>query len=54
MAAEKYLEIDTSGSSVCGPVELCSCVQTLVMLQAKFHVVSRLLSDLKVETLMLL
>ena len=30
----------------------CSCVETLVMLPAKFHVVSRLLTVLKIENLM--
>ena len=31
----------------------CSCVETLVMLRAKFHVVSSLLSVQKIEILML-
>ena len=31
----------------------CSCVATLVMLQAKFHVVSTLISVLKIAILML-
>ena len=31
----------------------CSCVETLVMLPAKFHLVSRLLTVLKIEILML-
>ena len=45
------LRIDTSGSSVCGSVELC--VKTLVILRAKFHVVSILLSVLKIAILTL-
>ena len=36
------------------PVRLHSCVETLVMLPAKFHVVFSLLTVLNIEILMLL